>query len=28
MNYSKKTPEPAQVQAAYRDFLEKLKQAE
>jgi hypothetical protein len=28
MNYSKKTPDPAQVQAAYNDFLEKLGKAD
>jgi len=28
MNYSKKTPDLAQVQAAYNDFLEKLRQAD
>jgi len=28
MNYSKKAPDPAGVQAAYNDFLEKLKQAD
>jgi len=28
MNYSKKAPDAAAVQAAYNDFLEKLRQAE
>jgi hypothetical protein len=28
VNFSKKTPDPAALQTAYNDFLEKLKQAD